>query len=384
MRNRQTNEGVTGFAQSAALSIRKRLNPLASGVNERLQNWTSRMGAVLAALVAFLRDTAAPAAATLVGRLRDITAPAATAAAGRLQAAAIPVIERAKPLISWMRRRLQPWTALLQDVTAVVAAKVADLARPLVSKVVDLVKPLVSKVVDRFGLRVTVMGAATAIFIGSTGSTAWAITSLDEPATGQSSSAVIAAEAALSDESAAAAANQIAADQRAAAEAQAQAEAKAAAEAAKKEAAKPQPVGGLSKLQMSNAIAIIEAGEDEGLGRDAWAIALSTAMQESKFRNYANVNVPESYDYEYQAEGSDHDSVGLFQQRLSWGDVEDLMTPKKSASKFYKALERVDNWEDMSVTKAAQTVQVSAFPDAYAQWEDLAWDIVKSYEKAKS
>ncbi|WP_205324826.1 hypothetical protein [Glycomyces sp. YM15] len=372
---------MTGFAQSAALSIRKRLKPLISGVNERFQNWSSRLGALLAALVVFLRDTAAPAAATLLGRLRDFTAPAVE----RVRAAAIPAIERVKPLISWTRRRLQPWTALLQDVAFVVASKVADLARPLVSKVVDLVKPLVSKVVHRFGLRMTVMGTATAIFIGSTGGTAWAITSMEEPTTGQSSSStVLAAEVELSKESAAAAANQISAEQRAAAEAQAEAEAKAAAEAAKKEAATPKPVGGLSKLQMANAVAIIEAGKDEGLGRDAWAVALATAMQESKFRNYANVNVPESYDYDYQAEGSDHDSVGLFQQRLSWGEVEDLMNPKKSASKFYKALKRVDGWEHMSVTKAAQTVQVSAFPDAYAQWEDLAWDIIESYEKAKS
>ncbi|MFC3491396.1 hypothetical protein [Glycomyces rhizosphaerae] len=302
----------------------------------------------------------------------------------RLRVAAAPAIERTKPMFSWMARHIQPWTALLQDVAAIVASKVADLARPLVKKAADLARPLVKKVVDRFGLRMTVMGAATAIFVGSTGSAAWAITGIDEPSLDQSSSTVAAAEAALSDESAAAAANQIAADQQAAAEAAAQAAAQAAAEAAAKEAAEPKPVGGLSELQMDNAIAIIEAGKDEGLGRDAWAVALATAMQESKFRNYANVNVPESYDYDYQAEGSDHDSVGLFQQRLSWGEVEDLMNPKKSASKFYKALERVDDWEDMSVTKAAQTVQVSAYPDAYAQWEDLAWDIVKSYEKAKS
>lgn len=365
MRNRQTNEGVTGFAQSAALSIRKRFKPLANGLSERFQILTARAGAVIATLVAFLENTAAPAMATLVRRLR---------------VAAAPAIERTKPIFSWTAQRLQPWTALLRDVAAIVASKVADLARPLVKKAADLARPLVKKVIDRFGLRMTVMGAATAIFVGSTGSAAWAITGIDEPSVDQPSSTVAAAEAALSDESAAAAANQIAADQQAAA----QAAAEAAAAAAAKKAAEPKPVGGLSDLQMDNAIAIIEAGKDEGLGRDAWAVALATAMQESKFRNYANVNVPESYEYDYQAEGSDHDSVGLFQQRLSWGDVEDLMNPKKSASKFYKALERVDGWEDMSVTKAAQTVQVSAFPDAYAQWEDLAWDIVKSYEKAKS
>jgi hypothetical protein len=380
VRNRQTNEGVTGFAQSAALSIRNRLKPAISGLSARSRIWAARAAAVAAALIGFLRTTAAPTAMKLLGRLRDAAAPA---------------VERAKPVIAAAGRRLQPWIALLKDVAAVVAelarpvvAKAADLARPLVTKAADFVRPLLAKIVERFGMRVTVMGAATAIFIGTTGSAAMAITNLDEPSPGNpSGSSVSALELAFSDEAASAAGEQIAADQRAAAEAKAKAAAEAAAAAAAeaaKEAAVPKPVDGLSKLQMENAVAIIEAGKDEGLGRDAWAIALATAMQESKFRNYANVNVPESYNYDYQAEGSDHDSVGLFQQRLSWGKVKDLMTPEKSAKKFYKALERVDGWENMSVTKAAQTVQVSAYPDAYAQWEDLAWDIVKSYEKAKS
>jgi hypothetical protein len=379
VRNRQTNEGVTGYVQSAALSIRKRLNSAISGMGERSRIWIARVAAVAAAVAGFLRDTAAPAAMKLLGRLRDAAAPA---------------VDRAKPVIAAAGRRLQPWIALLKDVAVVVAElarpvirKAAELARPVVAKVDGLVRPVVKKIVDRFGLRVTVISAATAVFIGSTGSTALAIANLEERPVEHPVSAIVLAEADLSAEGAASAGEQIAADQRAAAEAKAKAaaeEAAAAAAEAAKEAAEPKPVDGLSKLQMKNAIAIIEAGKDEGLGRDAWAIALATAMQESKFRNYANVNVPESYNYDYQAEGSDHDSVGLFQQRLSWGKVKDLMTPEKSAKKFYKALERVDGWENMSVTKAAQTVQVSAYPDAYAQWEDLAWDIVKSYEKAKS
>jgi hypothetical protein len=281
------------------------------------------------------------------------------------------VAEAAKPVLSKAVDLVMPLVAKAVDLVRPLVAKAADLVKPVLSKAADLVKPLVAKAVDRFGMRVTVMGAATAIFIGSTGSAAIAITNLDTPST-TPASAVVAAEVALSQETAAAAAMQIAEDQRA-----------AAAAAAAQEAAEPKPVGGLSKLQMSNAIAIIEAGKAEGLDQKAWAIALATAMQESKFRNYANVNVAESYNYEYQAEGSDHDSVGLFQQRPSsgWGSVKELMDPKTSASKFYNSLKRVDNWEDMPVTRAAQTVQVSAFPDAYAQWEDLAWDIIAEYNR---
>jgi hypothetical protein len=386
--NQQTNEGVTGLDQSAAPSIRKRTISRISG----LQAWSrsARLGAVVATIAGFLWDSAIHAAATLAGRLRDAAVPvigrlrdAAVPAIGRLRDAAVPVIARlheaaapavgrAVRLIAWSAKRLQPLTILLRDLAGLLAEQV----RPVVSKVADLVRPLVAKVVERFGMRVTVMGAATAIFIGSTGSAAMAITSLDPPSATPSSN-VVASELALSSETAAAAATQIAAEQRAAAEAAAE----AAAAAAAQEAAKPKPVGGLSELQMANAIAIIEAGKDEGLDQKAWAIALATAMQESKFRNYANVNVAESYKYAYQAEGSDHDSVGLFQQRPSsgWGSVKELMDPKTSASKFYDSLKRVDNWENMPVTRAAQTVQVSAFPDAYAQWEDLAWDIIAEY-----
>ncbi|WP_460495290.1 hypothetical protein [Glycomyces tarimensis] len=236
---------------------------------------------------------------------------------------------------------------LLRDSAAAVADK--------------LVRPLVAKVVERFGTRMTVVGAATAVFIGSTGGTAWAVANWDEPTAGESSSTTAPAPAAP-------------------------AEASEDDEEAAAEPAEPEPVEGLSKLQMANAIAIVEAGEEQGLDRNAWAIALATAMQESKFKNYANVNVAESYDHDYQAEGSDHDSVGLFQQRPStgWGSVEELMDPKTSASKFYGTLEKTDGWKDMSVTEAAQAVQVSAYPDAYAQWEDLAWEIVESYESAQS
>ncbi|MFC4336390.1 hypothetical protein [Salininema proteolyticum] len=137
-------------------------------------------------------------------------------------------------------------------------------------------------------------------------------------------------------------------------------------------------VFGLNKTQLRNAELIVEAGREAGMGERAWAVALSTAMQESNLYNYANPAVPESYDYGYQREGRDYDSVGLFQQRASqnWGSVEELMDPKKSAKLFYERLRDVSGWEHMSVTAAAQTVQVSAFPDAYAKWEGMAWDAI--------
>ncbi|MFC7405000.1 hypothetical protein [Georgenia alba] len=86
-------------------------------------------------------------------------------------------------------------------------------------------------------------------------------------------------------------------------------------------------------------------------------IAVATAMQESQLRNI---------DY------GDRDSVGLFQQRPSqgWGTVEQIMDPVYSTNAFYDVLVTIESWEDAEVTDAAQDVQRSAFPEAYAQHEN--------------
>ncbi len=85
-------------------------------------------------------------------------------------------------------------------------------------------------------------------------------------------------------------------------------------------------------------------------------MALAAALQESELHNLA---------------GGDRDSSGLFQQRPSqgWGTPTEIQTPRLSAQSFYQHLAKVDGWEAMSVTDAAQAVQRSAAPTAYADWE---------------
>lgn len=94
----------------------------------------------------------------------------------------------------------------------------------------------------------------------------------------------------------------------------------------------------------------------------AASIAVATAIQESGLRNL---------DY---GDDAGPDSRGLFQQRPSqgWGSQEQVMDPVYAANAFYDALEKVPNYADLPVTVAAQTVQRSAFPDAYADHEDEA------------
>ncbi|GAA1521355.1 hypothetical protein GCM10009827_041540 [Dactylosporangium maewongense] len=136
------------------------------------------------------------------------------------------------------------------------------------------------------------------------------------------------------------------------------------------------PVGGLTQAEMNNAVAIIDVARQLNLPRRAAVVGIATALQESHLRNLANPNVPQSLQRPNEGVGYDYDSVGLFQQRPSWGSVDQLMNPHESARRFYAALAQIPGWEQQAVTIAAQMVQRSAFPDAYAKWEGLAQQIV--------
>ncbi|MEO5534804.1 MAG: LysM peptidoglycan-binding domain-containing protein [Pseudolysinimonas sp.] len=122
----------------------------------------------------------------------------------------------------------------------------------------------------------------------------------------------------------------------------------------------------LSSEQEGNARIIIQVGRQLGIPDYGIVIALATAMQESSLRN---INY------------GDRDSVGLFQQRPStgWGSVDDIMDPSHAAALFYdgrsgytRGLRDIGGWESMALTVAAQRVQVSAYPNAYAKWEASA------------
>ena len=143
------------------------------------------------------------------------------------------------------------------------------------------------------------------------------------------------------------------------------------------------PVAGLNQTQMDHAATIVATAEKMGLPKRAAVVGVATAMQETNLRNLANTGLPESLARPNDGTGFDHDSVGLFQQRPAsgWGPVDQLMDPPTSAGKFYQALEQVPGWQDMPVTVAAQTVQGSAFPDAYAKHQGKAEAVVDALTK---
>ncbi|WP_200905170.1 M23 family metallopeptidase [Micromonospora sp. RV43] len=130
--------------------------------------------------------------------------------------------------------------------------------------------------------------------------------------------------------------------------------------------------GAWGSVETTNAATIVAVGRQRKVPPRGYVIALATAMQESTLRNLANAKVPESLRLPHEGVGRDHDSVGLFQQRPGWGSVRERMTPTYAAGKFYEALVKVDGWERMRLTDAAQAVQRSGLPEAYQKWEDDA------------
>ncbi|MFG1799803.1 hypothetical protein ACGFI4_06455 [Micromonospora carbonacea] len=126
----------------------------------------------------------------------------------------------------------------------------------------------------------------------------------------------------------------------------------------------------LDAEQTANVKAIIAATKKAGLDERAAVISIGTALQESKLENLGHLG-----------DRNDHDSLGLFQQRPSsgWGSPKQITDPEYATTAFLKGLRQVDGWQDMALTDAAQTVQVSAYPDAYAQWEQQAADLVTQH-----
>ncbi|WP_045743640.1 MULTISPECIES: hypothetical protein [Actinoplanes] len=124
-----------------------------------------------------------------------------------------------------------------------------------------------------------------------------------------------------------------------------------------------------SKAQVANAKVIVSIGEERGVPEKGLVIAVATALQESSLRNLR---------------GGDRDSIGLFQQRPSqgWGTPKQLSDPAYQTKKFYDKLAKVKGWEKMRLTEAAQAVQISAYPEAYAKHTKAATGLVDALQSA--
>ena len=108
----------------------------------------------------------------------------------------------------------------------------------------------------------------------------------------------------------------------------------------------------LTPEQARNAAVIAAVGVRRGLPARAVSIALATAFQESKLRNLDH---------------GDRDSLGIFQQRPSqgWGTKAQVRDPYYASNAFYEVLAKIDGFQTMRITEAAQKVQRSGYPEAY-------------------
>jgi hypothetical protein len=115
----------------------------------------------------------------------------------------------------------------------------------------------------------------------------------------------------------------------------------------------------LDREQAANAGVIAAAAGTVGLSHHSVTIGIAAALQESGLHNLTY---------------GDRDSLGLFQQRPSqgWGSPTQILNPRFAAESFFRALASTDGWSAMSVSDAAQRVQRSASPSAYAAWENEA------------
>ena len=122
--------------------------------------------------------------------------------------------------------------------------------------------------------------------------------------------------------------------------------------------ARSMPVGSA----LENAHTIIRVARQMGISKRGAVIGIATAEQESNLLNLHN---------------GDRDSQGLFQQRPSqgWGTVAEVTNPAHAAHSFFERLKGLD-YNHLPLTVAAQEVQRSAYPDAYAKWERTSNDIV--------
>ncbi|TFD63753.1 M23 family metallopeptidase [Cryobacterium sp. Hb1] len=155
----------------------------------------------------------------------------------------------------------------------------------------------------------------------------------------------------------------------------------------------------LDQRQLTHAGTIITAGgQTADVGRAGVIVALVAALTESTLRLLANTSAyPESASYPHDGVGSDHDSLGLFQMRPSagWGTVAGLMDPAYQALAFFggvsgpnagspRGLLDIAGWQMLEPGVAAQAVEVSAYPDRYANFEPVAEAILVALTRSSN
>jgi cell wall-associated NlpC family hydrolase len=120
------------------------------------------------------------------------------------------------------------------------------------------------------------------------------------------------------------------------------------------------------------------------MNSDAAILGVACALGETQLRNLANHKIPESLRYDNDGVGSDHDSVGLFQQRnfAEWGTVAQRMNPRQAARMFFEHLARFD-WRNTDPGQAIYRVQRGGSPSYFSGFIAQAKQLVTAAREAQ-
>ncbi|PZS22885.1 MAG: peptidase [Pseudonocardiales bacterium] len=121
----------------------------------------------------------------------------------------------------------------------------------------------------------------------------------------------------------------------------------------------------LDAEQMGDAQTIVSVAAGRHLPSFAAVVAVATSYTEVKLRN--------------QLTQTDHDSEGLFQQRISIYTKQVADDPVKATNAFLDRLVKIPSWQTNTVGVDAQTVQISKFPERYQPNAGLAQHIVGQF-----
>jgi cell wall-associated NlpC family hydrolase len=119
--------------------------------------------------------------------------------------------------------------------------------------------------------------------------------------------------------------------------------------------------------QQTNGNIILQTGVGMGANRKVLVCSIMTAIQESSI-----TNLPDIPNHEY-------DSVGVFQQRASMGWPASRNVAVDAAEFFKRAMANDRAHPEYSYTQLCQSVQGSAYPDAYAPWQPQAEQWVNAF-----
>lgn len=133
---------------------------------------------------------------------------------------------------------------------------------------------------------------------------------------------------------------------------------------------------GFDEEQVANAQTIARVGRELGASDRDIQIALMAAIVESGLRN---VNY------------GDRDSLGLFQQRDAWGTSDERLDPATAARMFFlggaggqEGLLDIADRDKRGMGEVAQDVQVSAYPERYAEHESEAASLMAALSGKKT